>query len=298
MIFDIKRLTFFVAICEQRSFTAAARQANVTQPVLSYHIAEMERILGETLLHRRPDGCEPTAAGLALLTHARTIVQAVNTAEQAMRSRRDQPGGIVSIGLLASIAPTIAPRIHRECRAQFPAIELQISEGTSLQLRQGVDDHKFDLAVNLRERGDQSCLSLLFEDLCFVARRGFVDIRRETMPLAEALGHKLILPPLGHVVRALIEDAAQQQGLTVRTEIEVEGLATLKSLVAESVAASIFGFGAIKAEYQSGLFVAAKIARPTVQRELILDESTKRNHPKAADGVREIVKRAVRELAP
>ena len=35
MAFDIKRLMFFVNICEKRSMTAAARLSNVTQPVLS-----------------------------------------------------------------------------------------------------------------------------------------------------------------------------------------------------------------------------------------------------------------------
>lgn len=297
MALDLKRLMFFVAICERRSFTAAARASNVTQPVLSYHISELERIIGEPLLYRRPDGVEPTEAGVALLTHAQAVLNAVEKAEHAMRSRRDQPGGIVSIGMLASIAPTIAPVIYRACKAQYPLIRIRISEGTSLQLRQGVDDHVYDVAVNLRERGDQSCLSLLFEDLYFVARRGVVDLRRDTLPLADALGHRLLLPPRGHVVRALIDDAAEQQGLSVQVEAEIEGLATLKSLVAEGVAPSIFGFGAIKAEYQSGLFVAAKLIRPAIPRELILDEGRKHAHPKAVEKVKAIVQRVVAGLA-
>jgi len=294
---DLKRLGFFVNICEKRSLTAAARLSNVTQPVLSYHVAELERIFGEPLLHRRPEGVEPTDAGEALLVHARAVISAVEKAEQAMRSRRDQPEGLVSIGLLASIAPSIAAQIHRECRTQFPLIRLRISEGTSLQLRQGIDAHSFDLAVNLRERSELAGRSLLFEDLYFVARRGLVDLKRESLPLAEALGYNLLLPPKGHVVRELIEDAARLEGLTVRPEVEIEGLATLKSLVADGVAPSIFGFGAIKSEFQSGLFVAAKIARPTIQRELILHEASKQNHPSAAEKVKAIMIRVVQGLA-
>lgn len=297
MALDVKRLMFFVAICERRSFTAAARVVNVTQPVLSYHVSELERIIGEPLLHRRPGGVEPTEAGLALFTHARAVLSAVEAAEQALRSRRDQPGGIVSIGLLATIAPTIAPLIYRACKTQYPLIQIRISEGTSLQLRQGVDDHVFDIAVNLREQGDQSCLSLLFEDLHFAARRGVVDLRRDVLTLADALDHRLLLPPRGHVVRALIDEAAQQQGLTVQVEAEIEGLATLKSLVAEGVAPSIFGFNAIRAEHQSGLFVTARLVRPAIPRELILDEGRKPAHPKAVEKVKAIVQRAVAGLA-
>lgn len=297
MAFEIRRLSFFVNICEKRSLTGAASLSSVTQPVLSYHVAELEKAVGEPLLHRRSDGVEPTEAGLALLAHAKTILGAVNAAELAMRERRDQPGGLVSVGLLASIAPSVAPRLLYECKTRFPQIQLRISEGNSLQLRSGVDDGQFDLAVNLREPGDDASRSLLFEDLYLVARRGVIDIKKESVSLAEALQHKLLLPPKGHVVRALLEDAARKHGLTIHTEAEIEGLATLKSLVSESIGPAILGYGAIKVEYESGAFVAAKIVRPGIQRELVLDEAAKRHHPKAAEEIRAIIIRVIPGLA-
>jgi len=298
MFLDLKRLRFFVTICDQRSMTAAARQAHVTQPVLSYHVAELEKAIGEPLLHRRADGVEPTEAGKALLAHARPIITAVSTAEQALRERRLEPGGTVSVGLLASIAPAIGPRLIRECRMLFPHIELRIFEGTSLQLRAGVLDGSFDLAINLREPGDRASLPLLFEHLYFVARRGVVDVRRDSLSLAEALQHRLLLPPKGHVVRRLVDDAASTLGLTVEIEAEIEGLSTLKALVSEAVGPTILGFGAIKNEYEVGTFVAARIVKPAIQRELILDETPKRRHPNAVEKVKGIVSAAIDQISP
>lgn len=294
---DFKRLKFFANICEKRSLTAAARMSNITQPVLSYHVAELEKAIGEPLLHRRTDGVEPTEAGLALLAHARVILGAVDAAQVAMRERRDQPGGTVSVGLLSSIAPVIASRLILECKTRFPQIALKITEGTSLQLRTGVDDNIFDIAVNLRERGDDSSRSLLFEDLYFVARRGLIDIRRETLTLAEALQYKLLIPPRGHVVRGLIEEAARRHDLPIRIEAEVEGLATLKSLVSQSVGPAILGYGAIKAEYEAGYYVAGKLVRPNIQREFILDEARNRQHPKAVEKVKALLVQSMADLA-
>ena len=297
MAIDIRRLTFFVNICEKRSLTGAASLSSVTQPVLSYHVAELEKAIGEQLLHRRSDGVEPTEAGLVLLAHAKTIVGAVSAAQLAMRERREQPSGVVSIGLLASIAPSVAPRLLYECKTRLPQIQLRISEGNSLQLRAGVDDNQFDIAVNLRERGDKESRSLLFEDLYLVARRGTIDIRKETVSLSEALQYKLLLPPKRHVVRDLLEHAARKHGLIIQTEAEIEGLATLKSLVEASIGPTILGFCAIKAEYESGIFVAAKITRPGVQRELVLDEAAKRRHPKAAEEIKAVLIRVIQSLA-
>lgn len=298
MFLDLKRLQFFVTICEKRSMTAAARQSHVTQPVLSYHMAELEKAIGEQLLYRRPDGVEPTEAGRALLGHARPIIAAVGTAELAMRERRSEPGGTVSIGLLASIAPTIGTRLYRECRSRFPRIALRIAEGTSPQLRAGVRDGSLDLAINLREPGDQTSRPLSIEHLYFVARRGFVDIRRDSLPLAEALQYRLLLPPKGHVVRGLVDDAAATLGLQVEVEAEIEGLATLKALVSQSVAPTILGYGAIKAEWEQGAFVAAKLVKPAIQRELILDEASRLRPPKAVDKVRAVVVAEIAQLSP
>ena len=294
---DLKRLQFFVAVCDRRSLTRAAGLCHVTQPVLSYHMAELEKSVGETLLHRRTDGVEPTEAGKILLEHARRIVAAAQAAELAMRDRRSQPSGLVCIGLLASIAPTLAPRLIRACHARYPGIVLRIAEGTSLLLRAGIEDESFDLAVNLRERGDHTRAALLVEDLHFVTGRGLLDIRKETVTLAEALQHALLLPPRGHVVRALVEDAAKSQGLEVRVQAEVEGMATLKSLVAQSIGATILGYGAIKEDYESGALIVARLTRPAIQRAFILDEAVRRKQTKAVEAIREIIIREMQELS-
>ncbi len=296
MSLDIKRLKFFVNICERHSLTAAARASNVTQPVLSYHVAELEKSIGEPLLYRRVDGVDPTEAGLALLAHARLILEAVDIAEAEMRERRYRPGGTVAVGLLSSIAPMIAPRLIFECETRFPEISLKISEGTSLQLRKGITGNAFDIAVNLRENGDASKRSLFFEDLYFVASSGFIDLRRDTVTLAEALQHKLLLPPKGHIVRELIEEAARRGELSIRIEAEIEGLAMLKSLVSRSVGPSILGYSVIKAEHEAGTLIASKLVRPAIQREFILDEARSHRYPRAVGKIHTVLVNLVADL--
>jgi LysR family transcriptional regulator, nitrogen assimilation regulatory protein len=298
MALDLKRRVFLANVCEKRSLTAAASLSRVTQLVLSYHLAELERTVGEPLLHRRPDRWR--RAGRGRPGAARPCKGGHRSSRRSgTRHARPAPpsGWRCFVGLLASIAPAVAQRLLHDCKTRFPLIRLSISEGTSLQLRAGVDDNQFDLAVNLRERGDDASHSLLFEDLYLVARRGVIDLRKENVSLAEALQHKPLLPPKGHVVRALLDEAARKHGLMVQTEAEIEGLATLKSLVAASISPAILDFGAIKSEYKSGVFVAARISRPSGQRELVLDEAAKRLHPKAAEEIKAIVIRVIQDLA-
>jgi len=51
MIEDVK-IKIFLSLCEQGSFTAAARELGISQPAVSQNIAELERILGRQLFER------------------------------------------------------------------------------------------------------------------------------------------------------------------------------------------------------------------------------------------------------
>lgn len=71
----------------------------------------------------------------------------------------------------------------------------------------------------------------------------------------------------------------------------------MKSLVSQGVGPAILGYGAIKAEYESGAFVASKLTRPNIQREFILDEATNMRHPKAVAKMKAITIEAIRGMA-
>jgi DNA-binding transcriptional LysR family regulator len=61
----------FVRVVEMGSFSGAARQLRVGQPVVSKSIAQLEGYLGVKLLTRSTRGLTPTEAGLAYLERAR-----------------------------------------------------------------------------------------------------------------------------------------------------------------------------------------------------------------------------------
>ena len=61
-LLDLRRLRYFRAIVGHGSLAAASRALNVAQPALSHHLAELERLLGVTLLHRHSRG---VAIGIA-----------------------------------------------------------------------------------------------------------------------------------------------------------------------------------------------------------------------------------------
>jgi DNA-binding transcriptional LysR family regulator len=70
----LAHLDAFVAVAERRSFSTAAEQLHIAQPLLSRRIKNLERRLGEELFERSQRSVEITELGQLLLPHAEDII--------------------------------------------------------------------------------------------------------------------------------------------------------------------------------------------------------------------------------
>ena len=73
--FDLTDLRLFLNVVESGSITAGASATQLGLAAASARVLAMEDTLGSPLLMREPRGVQPTAAGQALVLHARTLFQ-------------------------------------------------------------------------------------------------------------------------------------------------------------------------------------------------------------------------------
>lgn len=81
---DIPALEIFVAAVEEKSLSKAAERENLVTSAASKRVAELERHLDRTLLHRHGRGVEPTPAGALLYQRAKAILRSVHLTEKAI----------------------------------------------------------------------------------------------------------------------------------------------------------------------------------------------------------------------
>ena len=72
---DIKLLEDFVCLAEQESFTAAARERNVTQSALSRRLKSLEHWLGTKLINRDSHHFDLTPQGRIFVPEAEVILR-------------------------------------------------------------------------------------------------------------------------------------------------------------------------------------------------------------------------------
>ncbi len=95
---ELKQLRYFLQVAEHLNFSRAAEQLYISQPALSYQIAELERELGVELFVRDRRKVYLTPAGKALLEPTRELLSQAEGLPQLARQGNGGPGGHLCIG--------------------------------------------------------------------------------------------------------------------------------------------------------------------------------------------------------
>jgi len=144
---DLRQLEYFTSIVKEGSLTEAAKRCKVAQPSLSQQLRALEEELGETLVHRKPRGVEPTAAGRILLEHAERVLLEARLLRERFDRRREAHEGTVVFGMIPTIAPYLLPRVLGPFREAFPKVDVQVREARTGDLIHQVVDGSIEFAI-------------------------------------------------------------------------------------------------------------------------------------------------------
>ena len=126
---NLKQLEYFVAIAEEGQITAAARRLHISQPPLSYELAQLERELDTQLVRRGPRGVTPTAAGRLLYERAQRILAMTTAASREVSSVGKGLTGTLCLATCGSAAGLAPSARLAELAARHPDVSLELREG-------------------------------------------------------------------------------------------------------------------------------------------------------------------------
>lgn len=138
-------LRYFLAVIDSGTFTAAAAQANVSQPTLSAGIAKLEREAGAKLFRRNSQRVELTEAGARFAVHARRIEREFNLAQASIDGLA--PGGTLRLGVLNTIATAELAAFAALAARTAPELAVELVEGNAAALSQHLSRGRIDLAL-------------------------------------------------------------------------------------------------------------------------------------------------------
>ncbi len=142
---ELTGLRVFQAIVEAGSFSAAADRLGMAPPMVSKHIARLERTLGARLLHRTSRSMSLTEAGTAFYEQGRQALELLDAAAASVGQGQQRPRGELRISAPVWCATPRFARLLADYRQACPEVRLDlhldnrmvdlVSEGFDVALR-------------------------------------------------------------------------------------------------------------------------------------------------------------------
>jgi LysR family transcriptional regulator, nitrogen assimilation regulatory protein len=238
---ELRQLRYFKAIADARSFVRGARQLYVAQPALSRSIARLEEEIGHPLFVRHSAGVTLTDAGIRLYDHVSSVLGRVQMLKDEMAADMGSPYGVIAFGAPPSFQFVLtAPVVAAFLRA-FPRVTLNVTQDTSVNLRDAVTAGHIDVAVisTLTPSRGQRHTPLFTEGMCLVERADSRPRFNSTIEVTDLIGVPLMLCGYPNTLRLILEDAFQDLQVKPDVRCEVNTASLLIDLVREGAGAGI-----------------------------------------------------------
>lgn len=124
---NLRRLTYFAAVVETGSFTAAAERLGITKAVVSQQVSRLESEFRTSLLTRTTRKVQPTETGQAFYLRCAMILREAEDAFDELAERSSEPAGTLRLTApfdygIGILVPVIAAFMQRYPACKVDAI--------------------------------------------------------------------------------------------------------------------------------------------------------------------------------
>ena len=259
----LRHLHTFVAVAQQGTLGRAAETLNLSQPALSKTLNELEQLTGTRLFERGRLGAQLTLVGEQFLTHAVKVLDALNTAGQALNRKEGLSNDIVRIGALPTAALGILPSVIGQFHQQQKDITLQVATMNNTMLLAGLKSGEIDIGIG--RMSDPELMSglnyelLFLESLKLVVRPGH-PLLQETVTLSRVMEWPVVVSPKGTLPRQNAETLLQSQGCKIPSGcIETLSASLSRQLTVDYDYVWFVPSGAVKDDLRRGLLAALPV---------------------------------------
>lgn len=143
---ELRDLQTFVAVAEAGGFRRAAQHLSLDGSAVSRRVSVLEDELGVSLFERNRAGVRLTGAGRRFPTDTRLVISHLEAAVRTASAAGYAGEGMVKIGVVASVSSSFPNRLIRTFKADFPAVVLDIFEGSYGEHVAGILERTLDVA--------------------------------------------------------------------------------------------------------------------------------------------------------
>ena len=213
----LRDLHILLAVVQCKSLAKAAKQLAISRPVVSKVIADLEDVLGVTLLDRDRHGAEPTVYGAALLKRGSAAFDELREGVKDIELLADPAAGEARVGSTPPLSASFVAAVIDQLCKRHPRIRFRIEVSDTESLRRKLMERSVDLLIVRKYGGrvpDELTFEKLYEDP-FVVAAGVQSpwARRRKVELGNLAGEWWVMPPAESQPGSYFAEAFRAQGL-------------------------------------------------------------------------------------
>ncbi|HET9624496.1 MAG TPA: LysR substrate-binding domain-containing protein [Kofleriaceae bacterium] len=248
---NLHHLRYFWAVANDGNLTRTARRLRVAQSALSAQIRQLEGELGEPLFTRAGRRLILTEAGKIALAYADDIFTAGRELVATLKQGRARDH-LIRIGAVATLSRNFQRSFLKPLLA-VPGAQLRLETGSLEELLARLESHTLDLVLSNRTPAHPAerhlrCRRLARQPVSIIGARAF----RFRFP-RDLAAHALILPSRVSELRLEFDALCERVGVRVRVLAEVDDMATIRLLAADSDALALVPSVVVRDELRQGV---------------------------------------------
>ena len=238
---QLVELRTFLAVAEEKSFSAAAQRLHITQPAISKRIQSLENHLGANLFDRIGKRVYLTEAGNLLIERAETMLLLAKDTEKEIFNLNDTISGRLNLATSHHIGLHRLAPVLKEFSKRYPDVQLDIQFEDSEVAYQMVRSGQVELAVVTLNPdrtdldADLIATAVWHDPLVFVS-----SVAKSNAASMQMLADQpCILPGLATYTGRIVMDRFAQAGLTLKPTLSTNYLETIGMLVSVGLGWSV-----------------------------------------------------------
>ena len=221
---DIRQLHYFLVLCDEMNYSRAAQRLFLSRQALRQSISALEAELCGPLFLSAHHKLTLTDRGMSLQRHAAPVVEQFQQMQASLRAEI-QSAQPVRIGISVSLVPDYLPGLETQLdkfRQQYPHVEMRFRMMDNDAVADEVEQGELDAGLVI----DLGCAApvlarttLRADPACLLVPRGHPFWEKESIPLADLRGQRVLLPSLRQDLFSPLWSACARAGFAPNAEI-------------------------------------------------------------------------------
>jgi len=263
---NFNQLRVFYYAAKNLNYTAAASELFISQPAVTVQVKSFEEFCNLKLFKKRGRRIYLTDEGKSLYAYAAKIFKFEKEIENVIDDMRELKRGVLSLGTTKAYARYFMPLMITTFHRNFPKINIQLNEGSSLDMIHSLLDFKIEVAVIAKAEDNLEVNFSPFsqEEMAVIMSLNHSLAKAKSITFKDLAEELFIMKEKGSGTRKLVEESFEKEECQPNILMETSNTEFIKQLVQRGEGVSFLVKEAVAAELKENKLATVPLSGPKI----------------------------------